>query len=149
MSFFDYALALLEEARVRLESAKIFLERGKYSYVVRQSQECVELSIKAALRVSGIEYPKRHELSDLLLEKVELYPAWFAAELVEVSRISKELMRKRGPSMYGEETLGRPPRSLFERGDAESSIKGAERVFGLVERLLNEWRGRGAPEAKA
>jgi len=51
-----------------------------------------------------------------------------------------------------EEALGRPPRisrSLFERGDAEYPIKGAGRVFGLVEGLLNEWRGRGAPEAKA
>ncbi|MEM2882820.1 MAG: HEPN domain-containing protein [Candidatus Bathyarchaeia archaeon] len=149
MSFLEYAMALLEEARVRLESAKIFLERGKHSYVVRQSQECVELSIKAALRVAGIEYPKRHELSDLLLEEAGLYPSWFAAELAEVSRISKELMRKRAPSMYGEEALGRPPRSLFERGDAESSIEGAERVFGLVERLLNEWKGHGASKIEA
>ncbi|MGC8961045.1 MAG: HEPN domain-containing protein [Candidatus Bathyarchaeia archaeon] len=50
MSFFDYAMALLDEAQVRLESAKIFIEKEKYSYVVRQSRERVELSLKAALR---------------------------------------------------------------------------------------------------
>ena len=145
MSLFEYAAALLDEARVRLESAKIFLERGNYSYVVRQSQECVELSLKAALRVAGIEYPKQHEASDLLIEKKGLYPAWFARELVEVSRISKELVRKRMPSMYGEETLGKPPRSLFGQDDAESSTRDAGYVFKLVERLLSEWKtGTGA-----
>jgi len=141
MSLFDYAKALLDEAKVRLEAAKIFLERGSYSYVVRQSQECVELSLKSVLRVAGIEYPKQHEVSDVLLEKKELYPGWFAEELEKVSRISKELMRKKVPSMYGEETLGRPPRSLFGREDAESSVRSAEYVFNLADRLLSEWKG--------
>jgi len=141
MSLFEYAKALLDEANVRLEAAKIFLERERYSYVVRQSQECVELSLKSLLRVAGIEYPKQHEVSDLLLEKRELYPAWLAEELGKVSRISKELMRKRMPSMYGEETLGQPPRSLFGREDAESAVRSAEYVFNLAERLLSEWRG--------
>jgi len=140
MSLFEYAKALLEEANVRIEAAKIFLERGRYSYVVRQSQECVELSLKSVLRVAGIEYPKQHEVSDLLLEKKELYPAWLAEELGKVSRISKELMRKRVPSMYGEETLGLPPRSLFSREDAESSVRSAEYVYNLSERLLREWK---------
>jgi HEPN domain-containing protein len=141
MSLFAYARALLDEAKVRLEAAKIFIERGRYSYVVRQSQECVELSLKSALRVAGIEYPKQHEVSDLLIEKREFYPAWFAEELEKVSRISKELMRKRMPSMYGEETWGQPPRSLFGREDAESSVRSAEYVFNLAERLLSEWKG--------
>jgi HEPN domain-containing protein len=69
------------------------------------------------------------------------YPPWIAGELTDVSRISKELMRKRMPSMYGEETLGKPPRSLFNRGDAELSIRNAEYVFNLVKRLLDEWSG--------
>lgn len=139
MSFFDYATALLDEAQVRLESAKIFIEKGKYSYVVRQSQECVELSLKAALRVAGIEYPKQHEPSELLNEKRGLYPAWFTDQLPEISRISKELARKRIPSMYGEEAVGKPPRRLFNREDAESSIRDAEHVLNLVKRLLEEW----------
>jgi len=139
MSLLEYAKALLDEADVRLKSAKIFLEEGKYPYVVRQSQECVELSLKAVLRVAGIEYPKQHEVSDLLLEKKQLYPSWITDELTEVSKISKELMRKRMPSMYGEETLGKPPRSLFGLDDAQSSVTSAEYVFNLAKRLLDEW----------
>lgn len=145
MSLLEYAKALLDEANVRLKSAKIFLKEGKYPYVVRQSQECVELSLKAVLRVAGIEYPKQHEVSDLLLEKKQLYPSWIAGELTDVSRISKELMRKRTPSMYGEETLGKPPRSLFGREDAESSVTSAEYVFNLAKRLLDEWSRGEAP----
>jgi len=140
MSLLEYAKALLDEAQVRLEAAKIFLEKGRYSYVVRQSQECVELSLKSILRVAGIEYPKQHEVSDLLLEKKELYPSWLIEELQDISRISKGLMMKRMPSMYGEETIGRPPRSLFNREDAESSFKSAEHVYNLAKRLLSEWR---------
>jgi hypothetical protein len=140
MSLFEYAKALLDEAQVRLEAAKIFLERGRYSYVVRQSQECVELSLKSILRVAGIEYPKQHEVSDILLEKKDLYPQWLVEELRNVSRISKELMMKRMPSMYGEETIGKPPRSLFNREDAESSVKSAEHVHNLATRLMSEWR---------
>jgi len=140
MSLLDYAKALLDEAQVRLEAAKIFLERGKYSYVVRQSQECVELSLKSILRVAGIEYPKQHEVSDLLLEKSELYPPWLVQELQDISRTSKELMMKRMPSMYGEETIGKPPKSLFNHEDAESSIRSAEHVYNLASRLLREWK---------
>ncbi|MGC8961046.1 MAG: HEPN domain-containing protein [Candidatus Bathyarchaeia archaeon] len=80
-------------------------------------------------------------MSELLNEKRELYPAWFTGELPEISR---GLMRKRIPSMYGEETLGEPPRMLFNREDAEPSIRDAERVFNLVKRLLDEWRGSRA-----
>ena len=140
MNLIEYAKALLGEAQVRLEAARIFLERRKYSYVVRQSQECVELSLKSMLRVAGIEYPKQHEVSDLLLEKKELYPPWLIKELQDISRISKELMMKRMPSMYGEETIGKPPRSLFDREDAESSVKSAEHIYNLAMRLLSKWR---------
>ncbi|MFQ5710572.1 MAG: HEPN domain-containing protein [Candidatus Geothermarchaeales archaeon] len=138
MSMFDYAKALLEEASIRLESAGASLKRGYSSYVVRQSQECVELSLKAALRLVGIEYPKQHEVSAALIENKGLYPSWFAEELINISRISKELVRKRVPSMYGEETLGKPPRSLFSKRDAASALEDARYIHSLVQRLFKE-----------
>jgi len=42
--------------------------------------------------------PKRHEVSGLL-EKRELCSGWFVEEFERISRISKELMRKKMPSM--------------------------------------------------
>jgi HEPN domain-containing protein len=43
---------------------------------VRLSQECVELSLKAVLKAVGIEYPKIHDVSDILIDFVDRFPEW-------------------------------------------------------------------------
>jgi HEPN domain-containing protein len=48
------ARAYLRQARERLKHAKEALESGNYPYVVRQSQEAVELSLKVTLRLVGV-----------------------------------------------------------------------------------------------
>lgn len=48
----------LERAQNRVIDATSALSRGAYPEVVRYSQECVELSLKAALRSVGVEYPR-------------------------------------------------------------------------------------------
>ena len=52
------ARAYIEEAKRRIRTVKIALEEHAYAYCIRQSQEAVELSLKAALRLVGIELPK-------------------------------------------------------------------------------------------
>jgi len=59
------AKAYLRQARERLRHANEALEGGNYPYVVRQSQEAVELSLKAALRLVGVEPPKWHDVGCL------------------------------------------------------------------------------------
>ncbi|MEM2843060.1 MAG: HEPN domain-containing protein [Candidatus Bathyarchaeia archaeon] len=54
----DISFSMLEQARSRLKTARIALKDKNYAYSVRSSQECVELSLKASLRLLGIEYPK-------------------------------------------------------------------------------------------
>jgi len=51
------ARAYLRQASERLRHAREALEEGNYPYVVRQSQEAVELLLKAALRLVGVEPP--------------------------------------------------------------------------------------------
>ena len=55
----------LRRARARLIAAEDATKRGDYPETVRYSQECVELSLKACLRMAGIEYPKVHDVGDV------------------------------------------------------------------------------------
>jgi HEPN domain-containing protein len=53
----DMARSYLRQAEERVSHASEVLSNGNYAFVVRQSQEAVELSLKAALRLVGIEPP--------------------------------------------------------------------------------------------
>lgn len=61
------AKAYLRQAESRLEDAEDAFDDRNYPYCLRLSQECVELSLKASLRLVGIEYPKIHDVSEVLL----------------------------------------------------------------------------------
>ena len=58
MDSYELARSNLRQAEDRFTTARIALERGNYPYAVRQARECVELSLKACLRLVGIEPPK-------------------------------------------------------------------------------------------
>ena len=128
----------LRRAKARIIDAKSALNRGDYPEVVRYSQECVELSLKAALRLIGIEYPKVHDVSDVLSEYRDRFPLWFRNLIDELSIISSELALARGPSMYGDEERGIPPSELFSREDAEEALRKAMKVFELCSKLAGQ-----------
>ncbi len=138
MSNVDYARALLGEAEARIDAAGGQIRKRRYAYVVRQSQEAVELSLKSCLRLAGIEFPKEHEVSRVLMDKSHRYPGWFAEKIPEMARVSRELLQKRIPSMYGDE-MGRGPGELFTREDASQALSDARVVFSLADRLLRLW----------
>ncbi|MGQ9782072.1 MAG: HEPN domain-containing protein [Nitrososphaeria archaeon] len=71
------ATAYFEEACRRIGTAKRALEEGAYSYCIRQSQEAVELSLKASLRLVGVEPPKWHDVGPALIELKTRFPQWF------------------------------------------------------------------------
>ena len=68
------ARSYLEEALRRIKTAKQALEEDAYAYCIRQSQEAVELALKGALRLVGIEPPKWHDVSPVLLEQHKRFP---------------------------------------------------------------------------
>ena len=67
----------LRQAEDRLETATKALEKGNYPYAVRQSQECVELALKATLRIVGIEPPKWHDVSPIIKREANRFPEWY------------------------------------------------------------------------
>lgn len=136
MNNFEMARAYVRGAEERLHHAREALERGNYPYVVRQSQESVELLLKAALRLVGLEVPKWHDMGPVLKREASRFPIWFREEIAELARISRKLRREREPSMCGDEESGTPPDELYDRRDAEESLTQAEYVHRAVLKLL-------------
>jgi len=97
------AKSYLRQAKARLEDAKDAVSELNNPYAVRLSQECVELSLKAVLKAVGIEYPKVHDVSDVLLEVKDRFPGWFRAEIDFLCESSRILVKKRELSLYGGE----------------------------------------------
>jgi len=135
------ARAYLRQASERLRHAREALEEGNYPYVVRQSQEAVELLLKAALRLVGVEPPKWHDVGPVLSREVDRFPQWFRDVIPRLARISRKLRREREPAMYGDEESGTPPDELYGEEDAEEALSWAVEVFQVVSRLFKEITG--------
>jgi len=132
------AIDFMKRARSRYLDAGSALKRGDHPDVVRYSQECVELSLKACLRAIGIEYPKVHDVGDVLIINRDKFPRWLRERLDELAEISADLAAKRSPAMYGIEVAGRTSSELFTAEDAKDALKKAELVYGCANRLLKE-----------
>ena len=137
MNNIEMAKAYLEEALRRIKTAELALEDGGYAYCIRQCQEAVELSLKAALRFVGIEPPKWHDVGIILIENKERFPGWFQAEIEEFASISRWLRREREPSMYGDEETGLPPQRLYTKNYAERALRESKKVVDSVLRMID------------
>ena len=138
MNNVSMAQSYLRQAEERIRHAKEALERGNYPYVVRQCQESVELLLKAALRLVGVEVPKWHDVGPVLKREAQRFPEWFQVEIPALARISRKLRREREPSMYGDEESGTPPDELYDRSDAEEALNYALNVYSIVLKLIQQ-----------
>ena len=136
------ALDYLDRARSRLIDAEAAFKRGDYPETVRYSQEAVELSLKSVLRIIGIEYPKVHDVGDIIYFYRDQYPEWFRKEIDDIRRISRDLALKRAPAMYGLELSGKTPSELFNREDAYEALKSGKYVYELSRRFVEEYMGK-------
>ena len=132
------AKSYLRQAKARLKDAKEAFLESNFPYAVRLSQECVELSLKAILKAVGIEYPKVHDVSDVMVEVKERFPEWFRLELEFLRESSKILVKKRELSLYGGEEALLTPDEIIDKKDAEDATKRAEKTYALCEKLLME-----------
>jgi len=132
------AESYLRQAEARLRNAEEAHAERNYPYAVRLSQECVELSLKAVLKAVGIEYPKVHDVSDVLMEVKSRFPDWFQTEVGFLSESSRILVKKREPSLYGGEEAFLSPEDIINDDDAEDATARAKKTFSLCKRLLSE-----------
>ena len=129
----------LKRAKSRLTDAKAAFKRKDYPDVVHYCQECVELSLKASLRMVGVEYPKVHDVSDVLEYSKEKFPEWMREEIPRLCEASQSLAMERGPSVYGIEKQGKPPSALFGPVEAGDALQKAENSFRTCSRFHKEF----------
>ncbi|MDQ3004558.1 MAG: HEPN domain-containing protein [Chloroflexota bacterium] len=68
------AQSYLIKSQKRLKILDVLLTESAYSDVMREAQEIVEHALKGMLRQIGIEPPKWHDVSSLILEYRERFP---------------------------------------------------------------------------
>lgn len=94
------AKGYLDDAEYSLYEAEGAFNNEMYHRTIRRAQESVELSLKAILRLLSMEYPREHDVSDVLVEIAQIreLPDWFRFELETISVVSKRLAGERGPA---------------------------------------------------
>ena len=127
----DLAKDYISRAKVRLQAVDLLFQAESWADVVRESQEIVELSLKALLRARGIDPPRVHDVSDVLLAERSRMPEELAEELETLTEISRTLRRDRELAFYGAEDL--TPSGFYSRADATEARRGAQTTVDLVE----------------
>lgn len=132
----EMAADYLRRALSCLKEAEMALSSGDPALCVRRSQESVELAVKALLRAVAVEYPRKHDVSDALLEFADKMPEPIRREINDIAALVSELAAVRGPAMYGYEREGIPASRAFSRAYAEEVLSRVTRVVRLVEENL-------------
>jgi HEPN domain-containing protein len=120
----------VRRAEIRLKALDVLFEHDSWADVVRESQEVVELALKGLLRAYGVEPPRIHDVSDVLLAERRRLPRDLQGDLEELASISRNLRRDRELAFYGAEDL--TPSGFYSRKDAEQARDGARRTVAAV-----------------
>jgi len=120
----------LRRAEIRLEALKVLFDHESWADVVCKAQEIVELALKGLLRAHGVEPPRIHDVSEVLLAERRRFPDSLQKELDDLASVSRELRRDRELAFYGAEDL--TPSGFYSRADAERARDGARRTVGAV-----------------
>ncbi len=120
----------LKRSKVRLLSIEVLFQGESWADVVRESQEVVELSLKALLRSFHIEFPRIHDVSGILEEEITRFDKELAKKIPVLSKISKQLRRDRELSFYGSEDL--TPSDFYNKEDALDAFSKAKLVVETI-----------------
>jgi HEPN domain-containing protein len=120
----------VRRAEIRLKTLDVLFDHESWADVVRESQEVVELALKGLLRAHGVEPPRIHDVSEILLAERHRLPAEIQGKLDVLASISRELRRDRELAFYGAEDL--TPSGFYTRADAEKARDGARRTVAAV-----------------
>jgi hypothetical protein len=120
----------VRRAGARVRALDVLFDAESWADVVRESQEVVELALKGLLRASGVEPPRIHDVSDVLLAERERLPEALRAAVPQLALASRELRRDRELAFYGAEDL--TPSSFYSRADATRARDSARAVVSAV-----------------
>jgi HEPN domain-containing protein len=120
----------IQRSEARLRALDVLYDAESWADVVRESQEIVELTLTALLRTMGIDPPRIHDVSSVLLSERARAPEGLAGEIEGLATVSRQLRRDRELAFYGAEDL--TPSEFYSREDAEQARAGARRCVELV-----------------
>ncbi len=129
------ALDYLSRSHKRLVALEALYGEKAWPDVVRESQEVVELCLKALLRQLNIEVPRVHDVSSILDEHKSRVPTKMRSKVDEFCKISKELRRDRELAYYGTEDL--TPSEFYNESDAQRAKKQANTVVSGVQEIFD------------
>ncbi len=124
----------IQRAEVRLGAVEYLFSKESWADVVRESQEIVELALKALLRHSHIDIPRIHDVSGILMQEKEKIPHSLHGDLEKLCDISRSLRRDRELAYYGSEDL--TPSEFYQRKDADEALQSATFVVEKVSAVL-------------
>ena len=117
-------------AEARLRAIDVLFEQSSWADVVRESQEVVELALKGLLRAHGVQPPRIHDVSEVLLAERSRLPEPLQAEIGSLAEGSRRLRRDRELAFYGAEDL--TPSGFYTKQDADEAMGIAHRTVSLV-----------------
>lgn len=121
----------LRRAFIRLRVLDVLFEAESWADVVRESQEVVELALKGLLRSCGVDPPRVHDVSDVLLaEGARLPPSLTDEDATRLADISRRLRRDRELAFYGADDI--TPSGFYRREDAVAARDAARWVVKTV-----------------
>lgn len=102
MNNLNVSQGALARAERWYQSAERALDDNRWDDVIYSCEMAVEQAIKGILILFGIEYPKKHDISEIYLSlKMEAIPKWFSDKITFHAKILKILIEKRSNAAYG------------------------------------------------
>ena len=131
----DLAESYMEMAKVKLGTLQGLITQKAYAVVVRESQEIVELALKAMLREAGIEPPKFHDIAPFLVEHSDKFRDDVKKHLETLAEISSRLRGERELSFYGD--IDFIPTKMYKLNDAEKAYNDADFVVEVAGKSIS------------
>lgn len=124
------AKMLIVAAKESLAEAEFSSKRGVFNLVVRRTQEAVELDLKGALALMGIDHPKDHDQAPLLASVFEANGYDLGDKRKFIEEVSIDLSRKRGPALQQDEGYGEEV--------ALKAISDAKEVLSIIDKVVEK-----------
>ena len=132
----DLTADYLRRGGSRLKAIDVLMAESSWADVVCESQEVVEICLKALLRHVRIEVPRLHDVSPVLEDNRDRLPAAALSQLERLSEVSRSLRRDRELAFYGSEDL--TPSTFYRREDAAKALRDATFVHDTVLEAVHE-----------
>ena len=128
----DLTKDYLKRCEARLKAIQVLMNEQSYADVVRESQECIELALKALLRSVGVIPPRTHDVSKLLLDEKDRFQGSLKKNVDKFAKISKDLRRDRELAFYGSEDL--TPSDFYSKEDATQAFDSATWILTEIQK---------------